>query len=114
MTALPVLPDSGTLVLITGTQPGQGVTLESVDALRQWRPTIPIRRVQIFDSRRPVQPQAHYTWRRDGTHVYDLEGVLSIEADGHLLEGSAPVEAALAAYDWAYGLTPQGQSAPRC
>jgi len=87
-------PEHDVVIVVIGD--GGRVTLDSIDALRNWVPGFDVRCVQILDDALPVEPEARNTQRGD-TCVYDLSGQLAISAFG--------VEPALAAYAWAYGLS---------
>lgn len=93
MTFLSSMPESGVLVHVHGPEAGTSEHLESIDALRQWTPAFKVTRVQIFDVRPPTEASASFTTRPDGTHVSDLEGILSICTDvGNPAPSGAPTD----------------------
>jgi|GEM_PF-5581639 len=100
MTAMPVLPSSGTLVLVSSGNAETGKTFESLAELRAWTPTFSVFRVQIFTDRKGYRPEATFGRLADETQVEDIDGVFSITTGFQAVD---PVTKALAAYRWAYG-----------
>lgn len=98
MPATPVMPASGTLVIVSGTRKGESVSFESIDDFRAKRPTFPVQRVQIYSTRLVIRPQLLPIDRFDGTRIESSDdGVVAIcTPDG----AQFPVEAALGAYGW--------------
>ncbi len=100
MTAKPAMPATGQLVLVAGPTTDVSKSFETVDELRAWAPTFTVTRVQIFDDNKPVQADAVFTYRPDGTHVSDLDDTLTICTPNGC---GNPIASALEAHEWAYG-----------